>query len=404
IPDQQGRTIPLGIHEGSAVLTGSQGESEHILVAVESGTYNVQKATCGSTYCKTCMGATESFIDSDPWGLPVASSVQETFTAQYNTGSQFNLTSAASWTSGNTSIATVSAGKVAARAAGTTFVAANDPNTPDYTSGCYAYSIECPLETGEEGQAAGDATPEITGLSPGTVGVGRTAATLNISGTGFGASPSVSVVDADGNDVPVTVQSGATNTSIAATINTTNAALGAADVTVTSNGQESNASSFSIVCVAPTSFKQTSQNCASSTGVLSFTYSWASPTGSMGDLATCTVSEVVTYPDNGQPPSPPFPNSAFINPTILSGPATSTVMSDGQYPPSGSFVKPYSQTTYTATQTYQYACGCSNNGMAPTPFPGFSGIPIQRQVANPSGTWIYQITKSGSSCSLSLPQ
>ena len=157
IPDELGRTIPLSIHEGSAVLTGSQGESEHILVAMESGTYNVQKATCGSTYCKTCMGATEPFIDSDPWGLPVASSVQETFTAQYNTGSQFNLTSAASWTSGNTSIATVSSGKVAARAAGTTFVAANDPNTPDYTSGCYAYSIECPLETGQSGQAPGTA-------------------------------------------------------------------------------------------------------------------------------------------------------------------------------------------------------------------------------------------------------
>ncbi|MBV9760514.1 MAG: hypothetical protein JO340_08120, partial [Acidobacteriaceae bacterium] len=141
--------------EGSAVLTGSQGESEHILVAMESGTYNVQKATCGSTHCKTCLGATESFIDSDPWGLPVASSVQETFTAQYNTGNQYNITAAAAWASGNTSIATVSGGNVTAHAAGSTFVSAKDTSTPVYTSGCYAYSIECPLETGQSAQAPG---------------------------------------------------------------------------------------------------------------------------------------------------------------------------------------------------------------------------------------------------------
>ncbi|MBV9759730.1 MAG: hypothetical protein JO340_04110 [Acidobacteriaceae bacterium] len=136
----------------------------------------------GLTFCRTYIGAHETFIDYDPWVLPVASSVQETFTAQYNTGSQFNLTSAASWTSGNTSIATVSAGKVAARAAGTTFVAANDPNTPDYTSGCYAYSIECPLETGEEGQAAGtiNATIRLNGTAissqqPGSIVIGQQA-------------------------------------------------------------------------------------------------------------------------------------------------------------------------------------------------------------------------------------
>ncbi|MBV9759731.1 MAG: hypothetical protein JO340_04115 [Acidobacteriaceae bacterium] len=207
IPDELGRTIPLSIHEGSAVLTGSQGESEHILVAMESGTYNVQKATCGSTYCKTCMGATEPFIDSDPWGLPVASSVQETFTAQYNTGSQFNLTSAASWTSGNTSIATVSSGKVAARAAGTTFVAANDPNTPDYTSGCYAYAIECPLETGPSAQAPGGASQLV--CSPASVTRGSQV-TCTLQGPGTASSWSFTSSDSHGS---VSSSSGTTSTS-----------------------------------------------------------------------------------------------------------------------------------------------------------------------------------------------
>jgi hypothetical protein len=44
IPDTEGNIIPAGIHEGSAEIAGSQGENEHILVSVDAGTYNVQKA------------------------------------------------------------------------------------------------------------------------------------------------------------------------------------------------------------------------------------------------------------------------------------------------------------------------------------------------------------------------
>jgi hypothetical protein len=311
IPDPQGRTIPLSIHEGSATISGSQGESEHILVVMESGTYNVQKATCGGTYCRTCTGATEAFIDNDPWGVPVSDSIQETFTVQYNTGKQYNYTSSSSWSSGNTSIVTVSSGTVVAHAVGGTNIAASEDSTPDYSSGCYSYIIECPLNEGEDGQAPGNVTPQITSLTPGTFGVGRAGATLSIGGNGFGSAPSVSIVDSAGNPISAAVQSGASNTAISVTINTTGAALGQAQVTVTNNGEKSAPSGFSIICAVPTGFTQASSNCAGSTGVLSFTYTWASPTGNQADLATCTVAEVVSYPNNGQPPlllsqTPPF--------------------------------------------------------------------------------------------------
>jgi hypothetical protein len=161
IPDEQGRTVPLSVHEGSAMISGSQGESEHILLVMDAGTYNVQKATCG-TNCKTCTGAAEAFVNADPWALPMASTRQETFTVQYNTGKQYDYTSAASWTSGNTSIATVSAGKVTARAVGADSLTAEDGDIPDYSSGCYTYVIECPLDEGEDGQAPGGVPPTLT--------------------------------------------------------------------------------------------------------------------------------------------------------------------------------------------------------------------------------------------------
>ncbi len=37
IPDAQGRTVPASVHEGSAILSGPQGENEHILVAFDAG-------------------------------------------------------------------------------------------------------------------------------------------------------------------------------------------------------------------------------------------------------------------------------------------------------------------------------------------------------------------------------
>jgi hypothetical protein len=170
-----------------------------------------------------------------------------------------------------------------------------------------------------------------------------------------------------------------------------------------------------VVCALPTSFRYTNpltpSSCNTITGVIQFNYTWDSTSGNKSDLSACTVREVVTYPNGGVPPSPPFPSSppGFANPTIIPPGGTSTRNGtsagflDTHSPNSGSFVKPYSETTYTATQTYQYNCSCQNTTDF-TPFSGFSGIAIQRAVTNPSGTWIYQITKAGQSCAMNLPQ
>lgn len=163
-------------------------------------------------------------------------------------------------------------------------------------------------------------------------------------------------------------------------------------------------------CPIPINFRSAAPAvCKQSTGTLSFVYAWDSSSGNMADLAKCTIQETVTYPNNGVLPSPPFPaNSPFPNPTII--PANTTpptyngngASTDNQLPPSGQYVPPYtSGTTFTATQNYQYNCACQNTTDF-TVFSGFRGIQIVREVTNPSGTWLYQITKSKASCSIPI--
>jgi hypothetical protein len=118
IPDAEGNTIPITVHEGSAMLSGSQAENEHILITVDAGIYNVRKATC-HTICIDCSGADDAWIDANPFAVAVSGQNQLTFTVQYSSGTQSNDTSTATWSSnsGNATVATglvhgVSAGEV----------------------------------------------------------------------------------------------------------------------------------------------------------------------------------------------------------------------------------------------------------------------------------------------------
>lgn len=154
IPDAEGNRIPAGLHEGAAELTGSLGGGQHILVAMDLGTYNVQKATCGNQYCITCQGATTSWITADPFSVAVTSSSQLTFKVQYHTGQQYDYTSSGTWSSSDTSLATVSAGLVNGVGAGSVTVYAS-ADVPDYSSGCYSYAQECPIGSGQNSDTTG---------------------------------------------------------------------------------------------------------------------------------------------------------------------------------------------------------------------------------------------------------
>ncbi|HZT70901.1 MAG TPA: Ig-like domain-containing protein [Terriglobia bacterium] len=147
IPDGEGNVVPLSVHEGSAALTGAKSRAEHILVSMEEGTYNVQKATCGVS-CVTCNGGVAAWIDPDPASVDRGASTPLTLTVEWYDGysyNDFDDTGGASWTSSDTSIATVSGGSMTGVNPGSVTITANDPNYPVYDSCAGTY---CPQGMG----------------------------------------------------------------------------------------------------------------------------------------------------------------------------------------------------------------------------------------------------------------
>jgi hypothetical protein len=158
---------------------------------------------------------------------------------------------------------------------------------------------------------------------------------------------------------------------------------------------EGKPSAPSNVCSAvPTNFQQ--QSCSDKrNGDLHFVYAWGSSTGKLADLAGCTVGEIVTYPGTQNPwpfPSPPFPADAYANPTVGDVDATTgTFTDDHLLTPSTTFVKPYSSSSFTATQYYRYKCACTNGSYVNIVGP----ISIVRSVSsNGKGGWEFTVSKS----------
>lgn len=160
-------------------------------------------------------------------------------------------------------------------------------------------------------------------------------------------------------------------------------------------------------CPVPVNFRQTSTNDAGN-GVLRFNYKWDSSSGNLSHLSTCDVGEIATYPGSQNPwpvPSPPFPPDNRPNPTISNLPAALGGFDDfHRVPGNGAFVKPYSNSSFTASQRYRYSCACSGGSN----FFDLTGtLPIVRTVSpNPNSTWKYTITKpqSGFATINPLPQ
>jgi hypothetical protein len=160
LPDSEGNVMPLSVHDGSAEISGPHGENEYILVAMDAGLYNIQKATCTVT-CKTCMGAVDSWVTDNPFATPLGVDHQLTFTVQNHTGVQINDTDngGGGWGSSNTSVATVGMGTglVHPVSAGSLTAIVNDADYPLYQTQCIVGGnvLTCPFETGVSGEGPG---------------------------------------------------------------------------------------------------------------------------------------------------------------------------------------------------------------------------------------------------------
>ena len=154
-PDLEGNATPPGTQEGSAEILGIEADNQSILVAVDSSVYNVRKATCYQQ-CTTCNGTTSYLVAASPFNVGVGSTASEQLQAQWNTGTEYNYTSGATWNSSNTSVATVpSPGEAQGVSGGNFTLSAYISNIPIYANDC-SPSPECPINGGGGGQAPGD--------------------------------------------------------------------------------------------------------------------------------------------------------------------------------------------------------------------------------------------------------
>ncbi len=119
-PDEDDNVIPLGTPEGSAVLSSAAGMTEWMTLVASVGILNVQTATCG-TECTTCCGYT-AFVNPTAATIPVNGT--KTFVATLTSCSGTPKLVAWSWTSNDTSVATVVGGVVTGRGVGSTGIIA----------------------------------------------------------------------------------------------------------------------------------------------------------------------------------------------------------------------------------------------------------------------------------------
>ncbi|MFZ0745351.1 MAG: hypothetical protein WAM85_13150 [Terracidiphilus sp.] len=174
IPDADGDVIPATVHDGGAEIMGSNAENEHILVNIDSGVYNVRKATCG-LYCQSCNGVTSSSVADNPFVVAVSKQHQLTLYETWNTGSQYNDSSYSNWRTSASSIATVGTmgsgtpGSVSGVSPGSpTITAQYIYDEPSYTNyWCEGSSWSCPYQyTLISAGSSGSVPPTLTLSTP----------------------------------------------------------------------------------------------------------------------------------------------------------------------------------------------------------------------------------------------
>jgi hypothetical protein len=413
IPDPEGNLIPPSIHEGSAKISGLQAENEHILVAVGGGVYNVRKATC-AYICTTCNGAVSSSFQSASFSVPYQGNTQLALTAQWNSGHVYDLSSVATWTSSNSSVATVSKGLTYGVAVGNITINGADVPEPWYYYDCGTHLLSCPQDTGVDGSGSGPVKPNLTRISPNFGKVGTNVG-VTLSGSGFGTAPTVNF---GGTGISVTYLT-RNDTTIAATFTiAASAPVGIQTVSVnnTTTGDggspTSNPVNFQVTpaSAVPVNFHLTgaSDQGGGALPLLVADFAWQSSTGNYLDLGSCFVRENVTFPNtnNGTcpsstqncffPSSPPWAakgsaGSGYANPTITSPGTAAGAEQNSDYDTVANlnFVKPYSASPYSGSQLFQYSC----NGGSWTTLYGPASINYSMSM-NASNKWQAVVSRS----------
>ncbi len=206
VPDSQGNVIPASVHDGSMKIVGSQADNQAILVAVDDGVYNVQKATCSPPQCYECDGERQSTVQASPFGVPVSGSNQLHWTLTWNTGAQYDYTSmnGTNWMSDHTSVATVQTGLVHGVSPGSATMSAYYSGfVPGYAAQICVYGTSpCPAGGSSSGGSSGTVqVPTSLSIVAGTDSTTTEASCAG--GTGCGCTRSFTYQVNDQNGSPI---------------------------------------------------------------------------------------------------------------------------------------------------------------------------------------------------------
>jgi hypothetical protein len=268
IPDAEGNVIPAGISEGSGEISGSRGENEHILVSVDTSTYNVRKAICGYN-CVVCNGVVGTSVVVNPVNVSVNGYAQEYFYEDWNTGSQVDMTNFSVWNIGPTSVAifTGNNGRLEGLSPGSFgFSATDDYSEPTYLASFCSPGYSCPNwpqpPSGSGGGTVYDSTPVITGIDPSDWTAGSPPIQVTFNGQyfgtnkptlGFSPSAGIGATLTSYNDTQiianVTVAAGTPNEDVSVTV--TNNGYGGNSFNGGSVGQSATSSSSNVRVQSP---------------------------------------------------------------------------------------------------------------------------------------------------------
>jgi hypothetical protein len=106
-PDASGQVIPSNVTEGSAVLLSARDLLDDIYVASAESEFNVRTATCSGN-CASCVGVESFWFDPNPDTIGVGAHQMMDVTVLMTSGGGGHVGSLSTWSSNNTSIATVS--------------------------------------------------------------------------------------------------------------------------------------------------------------------------------------------------------------------------------------------------------------------------------------------------------
>jgi len=168
-PDVNGNLIPEYIQEGTVTFSNPKGNTAWMTLAVCGAFYNPRKGTCGDI-CEDCYGYGNFVVDDDPWSVPVGNNTQMHAYGTYSDGSQDDFTTSSTWSSNNTSVATVgsSSGLASGVSPGSAILFADYPElAADPGEICYypADPVPCPTVTPQVSSGGSVISVQITNVS-----------------------------------------------------------------------------------------------------------------------------------------------------------------------------------------------------------------------------------------------